>query len=68
MIWRRTHWQTLWLLSPNIKKTELAKVERAMRAEWDPENAKAPEYKGDVQGVLAKWDDMVVKQKTQKQS
>jgi len=65
--WHRTHWQTIWLLSPNIKKAQMAKVERAMRAEWDPDNAKAPEYSGDVEGMLSKFDE-IVKAETQKQS
>ncbi|RMH11187.1 MAG: hypothetical protein D6698_16755 [Gammaproteobacteria bacterium] len=56
--WTRTRWMILHLLSPHVKRTTFASLRRALRFPWEieEERKKVAHFKGDVSGILAKWD------------
>jgi hypothetical protein len=57
--WERSRWQTLWLLSPHLKKGKLPSIQRQMKFAWEKEEK--VEFKGDANAILAKWNDEMKK-------
>lgn len=57
--WEIARWQTLWLLSPHIKRQKFPSVKTSMRFAW--EKQEAPVFTGDADAILAKWDTIPFK-------
>lgn len=54
--WHRTRWAIQYQILPHLKKSEFKKVVKSMRFDWEEQ----PEFQGDVDAILKKWDTVEV--------